>query len=134
MVLIVDDEPIVRKMATHSLERHGYSVVTAEDGREGLERFRELHSQLKIVILDLTMPVMSGEEALQKMRLIDPRLPVVLSSGYNEVEAIRRFTEKDSRAFCKNRTRRQLWPKKYRLFCARRRTWHSGSNEFRWVR
>jgi CheY-like chemotaxis protein len=91
MVLVVDDEPIVRKMATHSLQRYGYSVVTADDGREGLERFRELHGQLKIVILDLTMPVMSGEEALRKMRLIDPRLPVVLSSGYNEVEAIRRF-------------------------------------------
>jgi PAS domain S-box-containing protein len=99
MVLVVDDEPIVRKMATHSLERYGYTVVTAEDGREGLERFRELHSQLKIVILDMTMPVMSGEEALQKMRLINPRLPVVLSSGYNEVEAIRRFTGKGLAGF-----------------------------------
>jgi PAS domain S-box-containing protein len=99
MVLVVDDEPIVRKMATHSLERYGYTVVTAEEGREGLERFRELHLQLKIVILDLTMPVMSGEEALQKMRLINPRLPVVLSSGYNEVEAIRRFAGKGLAGF-----------------------------------
>jgi PAS domain S-box-containing protein len=99
MVLVVDDEPIVRKMATHSLERYGYSVVTAEDGREGLERFRKLHSQLKIVILDLTMPVMSGEEALQKMRLIDARLPVLLSSGYDEVEAIRRFAGKGLAGF-----------------------------------
>jgi PAS domain S-box-containing protein len=99
MVLVVDDEPIVRKMATHSLQRYGYSVVTADDGREGLERFRELHTQLKIVILDLTMPVMSGEEALRNMRLINPRLPVVLSSGYNEVEAIRRFAGKGLAGF-----------------------------------
>ena len=99
LVLVVDDEPIVRKMATNSLERYGYTVVTADDGREGLERFRELHSQLKIVILDLTMPVMNGEEALQKMRLINPRLPVVLSSGYNEVEAIRRFAGKGLSGF-----------------------------------
>jgi PAS domain S-box-containing protein len=98
-VLVVDDEPIVRKMAKHSLERYGYTVVTAEDGREGLERFRELHLQLKIVILDLTMPVMGGEEALRNMRLINPRLPVVLSSGYNEVEAIRRFAGKGLAGF-----------------------------------
>jgi CheY-like chemotaxis protein len=99
MVLVVDDEPIVRKMATHSLERYGYTVVTAEDGREGVERFRELHSQLRVVILDMTMPVMNGEEALQKMRLINPRLPVVLSSGYNEVEAIRKFAGKGLAGF-----------------------------------
>jgi PAS domain S-box-containing protein len=98
-VLVVDDEPVVRKMAAHGLERFGYTVITAEDGREGLERFRELHSRLTLVILDMTMPVMSGEEALQEMRLIDARIPVVLSSGYSEVEAIGRFAGKGIAGF-----------------------------------
>jgi CheY-like chemotaxis protein len=98
-VLVVDDEPIVRKIAITSLERYGYTVVTAENGREGVERFRELHPQLKIVILDMTMPVMSGEDALQQMRLINPQVPVVLSSGYNEVEAIGRFAGKGLAGF-----------------------------------
>jgi PAS domain S-box-containing protein len=98
-VLVVDDEPIVRKIATTSLEKYGYTVVTAENGREGVERFRDLHSQLKVVILDMTMPVMSGEEALQQMRAINPDVPVILSSGHNEAEAIRRFSGKGLAGF-----------------------------------
>jgi CheY-like chemotaxis protein len=98
-VLIVDDESIVRKAATSSLERYGYTVVTANNGRQGVERFRELHKQLVIVILDTTMPVMNGEETLDHMRSIDPHVPVVLSSGYNEVEAIRRFAGKGLSGF-----------------------------------
>ena len=98
-VLVVDDEPVVRKTAQISLERYGYTVVTAEDGREGVERFRELHSQLRVVLLDMTMPVMNGEEALEHMRGIDSRVPAILSSGYNEVEAIRRFAGKGLAGF-----------------------------------
>jgi PAS domain S-box-containing protein len=90
-VLVVDDESIVRKIATSVLERYGYAVVTAEDGREGVTRFRELHARLTVVLLDMTMPVLGGEEAFQEMRSIDPEVPVVLSSGYNEADAIRRF-------------------------------------------
>jgi CheY-like chemotaxis protein len=99
MVLVVDDEPIVRKIATASLERYGYTVTTAENGRVGVERFKELQSKLRIVILDMTMPVMSGEEALTQMRSINAGIPVVLSSGFNEVEAIRRFTGKGLAGF-----------------------------------
>jgi PAS domain S-box-containing protein len=99
MVLVIDDEPIVRKIAVSSLERYGYTVVTANDGAEGVECFRELHAQLKVVILDMTMPVMSGEETLRLMRQIEPRVPVILSSGYNEVEAIQRFTGKGLAGF-----------------------------------
>ncbi len=90
-VLVVDDELVVRKLAAASLERHGYQVITAEDGLQGVERFAESHDRLSIVLLDMTMPVMSGEEALRRIRRIDPKIPVVLSSGYSEGEAIRRF-------------------------------------------
>lgn len=73
--------------------------MTAENGRAGVERFRELHEQLTLVILDTTMPVMNGEEALAQMRLIDPHVPVILSSGYSEAEAMRRFAGKDLAGF-----------------------------------
>jgi CheY-like chemotaxis protein len=98
-VLVVDDEPVVRKIAANSLQRYGYTVMTAENGREGLERFRELLPQLRLVILDMTMPVMSGEEALEKMLQIDSRIPIVMSSGYNELEAMSRFAGKGVAGF-----------------------------------
>jgi PAS domain S-box-containing protein len=98
-VLVVDDEPVVRKTAVSSLERYGYTAPTAENGRQGVEAFQRLHKQLVAVILDMTMPVMDGEEALAEIRRIDPSVPVILSSGFNEVEAIRRFTGKGLAGF-----------------------------------
>ena len=98
-VLIVDDEEIVRRTAKTALQRYGFSVLLAENGREGLEVFRESHGRLFAVILDMTMPVMGGEEALRRMREINPNVPVILSSGFNEVEAVRRFTGKGLAGF-----------------------------------
>jgi PAS domain S-box-containing protein len=94
LVLVIDDEAIVRQMAQNTLERYGYSVNVATNGREGVQAFKERHRETRCVILDLTMPVMGGEEALRELQAIDPAVRVVLSSGFNEVEAIRRFAGK----------------------------------------
>ncbi|HEY7390926.1 MAG TPA: PAS domain S-box protein, partial [Bryobacteraceae bacterium] len=93
-ILVVDDEQIVRQTAKAMLERYGYTVLMAENGKEGLDLFRLLADKVALVILDMTMPVMSGEETLRNLKLIQPEVKVLLSSGYNEVEAIRRFTGK----------------------------------------
>ncbi|HJT86658.1 MAG TPA: PAS domain S-box protein [Bryobacteraceae bacterium] len=98
-VLVVDDEPVVRKVAATTLERNGYSVITAENGRQGVERFREWNHNLTAVVLDMTMPVMSGEEALEQMRGINPHVPVILSTGYSEAEATQRFRGKGLAGF-----------------------------------
>jgi PAS domain S-box-containing protein len=98
-VLVVDDELIVRKMATSCLENYGYDVVSAADGREGVALFEKLHPRIKLVILDLTMPVMGGDEALDLMRSANPEVPVILSSGYNESEATTRFAGKGLAGF-----------------------------------
>src|ERR1041385_3495551 len=74
------------------LEHYGYTVVLAENGKEGVELLKVLAGNVSAVLLDMTMPVMNGEEALRYMRAINPDIKVILSSGYNEVEAIRRFT------------------------------------------
>jgi two-component system cell cycle sensor histidine kinase/response regulator CckA len=89
-VLVIDDEEIVRRTAQATLERYGYKVLVASDGREALESLSE-NPDIGLVLLDLTMPLMSGVEALREMRRLRPDLPVILSSGYNEVEAMRRF-------------------------------------------
>ena len=98
-VLIVDDEEIVRRTARTALERYGYSVLLAENGQHGLDLFREFHLRIFAVVLDMTMPVMGGEEALRRMKEIDPKVRVILSSGFNEVEAVRRFTGKGLAGF-----------------------------------
>jgi signal transduction histidine kinase/CheY-like chemotaxis protein len=98
-VLVIDDEEIVRRTAQATLERFGYKVVVAGDGMQGLKRFRELAAEIAVVLLDMTMPVMSGEETFRELRLIQPDVRVILSSGFNEVEAIRRFTGKGLAGF-----------------------------------
>ena len=90
-VLVVDDEELVRKMARFTLERYGYVVDVASDGREGLAAFAARPDEFAAVLLDLTMPGMTGEEVLRRIREIRQDLPVVLSSGYTESEAVKRF-------------------------------------------
>jgi len=90
-VLVVDDEEIVRKTAKVCLEKHGYRVLTAANGLEAVERFRERVAEIDAMILDLTMPVMGGEEALRRLREAGANMPVILSSGYTEADARRRF-------------------------------------------
>ena len=93
LVLLVDDEPSIRKIGTRLLERLGYGVVTASDGVEAVEVVREQGAQLACVVLDLTMPRMCGDEAYREIKQLLPDLPVVLSSGYIEREATERYSE-----------------------------------------
>ncbi|HKD04930.1 MAG TPA: PAS domain S-box protein [Bryobacteraceae bacterium] len=99
LILVVDDEEVIRKTAKAMLERYGYSVVLAENGKEGVELLEVLGDKVQAVVLDMTMPLMSGEEAFSQMRRIRPDIKVILSSGYNEVETIRRFTGKGLAGF-----------------------------------
>ena len=91
-VLVVDDEEAVRSVVKATLERHGYRVLQAGNGIEALEIFEQAPHQIAVVLLDLTMPLMSGEETLHRLRAIRPDVPVLLSSGYNQIEVIQRFT------------------------------------------
>ena len=98
-VLIVDDEAVVVKAAQAALERYGYRVLAAADGQEAVEIFQREVESISLVLLDMTMPVMSGEEALAALKAIRPDVRVVVSSGYNAAEAIRRFTGTGAAAF-----------------------------------
>ena len=91
-VLVVDDEEIVRKTAKTALERYGYEVISAENGPVAIDLFHAYGEQVSLVLLDMTMPLMSGEEVFKRLKAISPEVPIIVSSGYNEMEAIRRFT------------------------------------------
>jgi CheY-like chemotaxis protein len=97
--LVIDDEDTVRRLAANVLERAGVKVLTAENGKIGVDLFRENSAAISVVILDLQMPVMGGEEALALLNEINPDIPVILSSGFDEAEAVRRFAGMKSAGF-----------------------------------
>ena len=86
LVLVVDDEETIRRTAKKALERHGFQVLVARNGQEGVEMFRDAASRIAVVLLDMGMPVMSGEEAFRKIVEIRPGMPVIATSGYDEEE------------------------------------------------
>ncbi len=91
-VLLVDDEETVRATGRKLLERLGMSVLTAADGPEAVEIYTRRADEIDLVILDLTMPRMDGEETCRELRRIDEDIRVIVSSGYNHQEVTRRFT------------------------------------------
>lgn len=98
-ILLVDDEEIVRDCCAQSLRHLGFTVLEAVDGLEAVEIFREHAEEIACVLLDLTMPRMNGAAAFQEMRRIRPSVKVLLSSGYDERTASRKFREKDLAGF-----------------------------------
>jgi PAS domain S-box-containing protein len=84
-VLLVDDEPTVRRYLETALRTMGFEVIACEDGHAGLEAFSERHHELALVLMDQTMPGMSGDAAWARMHAIDPDVPGILISGYDEV-------------------------------------------------
>jgi CheY-like chemotaxis protein len=94
-ILFIDDEEALRRLAQSALERDGWVVLLAENGAEGVRLFEENQDHITAVILDMTMAVMGGEEALDRMKAIRPGVPVIISTGYGELEAARHFAGKD---------------------------------------
>ncbi|HCE68334.1 MAG: hypothetical protein A2X82_00815 [Geobacteraceae bacterium GWC2_55_20] len=97
-VLLVDDEETVRGIGGEMLRELGFEAVTANDGRQALEIFRE-RSDIAFVILDLTMPHMDGEQCFRELRRLKPDVKVIMSSGYNEQEVTRKFVGKGLAGF-----------------------------------
>lgn len=98
-ILVVDDEPTVRTVAQSILERFGFEVLTAENGRQGVKVFEENADRILLVLMDMTMPQLDGAEAYREMRRVREDVCVILSSGYNEQEAVNRFAGKGLAGF-----------------------------------
>jgi two-component system cell cycle sensor histidine kinase/response regulator CckA len=87
LVLVVDDDDFVRNVAKSILERIGFDVITAVDGQEGLEVFNQYADQLRAMVVDIKMPRMNGDVLLMNLRERGFHIPVVLSSGYADVDS-----------------------------------------------
>ena len=96
-VLVVDDEPLLRRLGERLLVRHGYEVLTAENGARALEVLRESRGRIAAVLLDLNMPVMDGRQCLARIRETDPGLAVVVATGIvgggDQEAALRRLAQ-----------------------------------------
>jgi len=99
LILLVDDEETIRALGKRMLERMGFEVITAEDGRVAMEIYEERGSEISLVVLDLTMPHMNGEETFRALRGLDPGVRVILSSGYTEHDIVGRFAGKGLAGF-----------------------------------
>ena len=85
-ILVVDDEEIVRRVVKRQLERAGFTVLVEQDGRQAVQLLADQPDLIDLVLLDLTMPNMGGEEVLIYLRSVGFKHPVVLMSGYDESE------------------------------------------------
>jgi len=90
-VLVVDDEELVRTVTRRLLERIGFKVLCAGDGAEAIEVLTKKREEIALIMLDLTMPRMDGNETYREIRRIAPDIPVVLASGYDAIQASERF-------------------------------------------
>ncbi len=83
-ILLVDDETSIQIVYREEFEDEGYEVISAVNGEEGLEKFKD--EEPDIVILDIQMPGMNGIEVLRQMKMMRPETPVILSSAYQEFQ------------------------------------------------
>ena len=93
-ILLADDEESVRAVAALMLERLGFSVITAADGREAVEIYRARAAEIDLVVLDMTMPHLDGSQAFAELRLISPDVRIILASGYSQEDVATRFRGK----------------------------------------
>jgi|GEM_PF-2225011 len=87
LILLVDDEPSIRAILRQGLESAGFKVIEAVDGVDGFGAFVRHRSSIRMVLLDLTMPRMGGDEVFTEIQRVAPEVPVVLMSGYSQQEA-----------------------------------------------
>jgi CheY-like chemotaxis protein len=87
-LLVVEDEPSLRKAVAIAFKRLGYTVLTAQDGVEAVEVFQTHGDEISCVLCDLSMPRMNGWETLTALRKLAPGIPVILASGYSEAQVL----------------------------------------------
>jgi CheY-like chemotaxis protein len=98
-ILLADDEEIVRNFAAAALGNLGYTVITATDGAEAVDIYRRQHEEIDLVILDLIMPILSGAEAMQRMRDIDRTTSFLIASGFAQGNVAAELTKSGAGGF-----------------------------------
>jgi CheY-like chemotaxis protein len=90
VILVAEDEALVRELATRSLQEAGYTVVSAENGADALALLAERQGQVAAVVTDLAMPGVGGRELAERIQKQYPGLPILFMSGFPDYEVVRR--------------------------------------------
>ena len=98
-VLIVDDEPMIRKMAAAFLKKRGIPVLEAGNGKEAIERLTIDGAAVRVILLDMAMPEMPGDAALPIIRKLRPDVRVIVSSGFQDRDVQQHFRNIESCRF-----------------------------------
>ncbi|MBV9463231.1 MAG: response regulator, partial [Verrucomicrobiae bacterium] len=98
-VLIVDDEQVVRTVASHILDEFGLKILTAESGPKAVEIYKKSGPEIDVVLLDMTMPGMNGVETFKELKKINPKVRVILTSGYSADEVQLNFDQGELAGF-----------------------------------
>ncbi len=88
LILVADDEPVMRRLARSILEESGYRVLLAKNGLECVSLYAQHQGEIKMVLLDMAMPVKSGDEAFKEMKAMDGNVKVLLASGFRKDERV----------------------------------------------
>ncbi|MDO9099358.1 MAG: PocR ligand-binding domain-containing protein, partial [Caldisericota bacterium] len=96
VVLVVEDEPVVRTVTRSLLTRSGYRVMTAANGSEAVDTVLQHPREIDLVLLDMTMPGMTASEVVQAIRALDPAVPILLNSGYTSSDAVKNMLKEGS--------------------------------------
>ena len=99
MILLVDDEPLIGQVGAELLKSLNYDVLVAQNGNEALELYSRNREKIRLVILDMVMPGMGGDQVFEKLKEIDPRVRVLLSSGYSLNEQAEEILNKGCQGF-----------------------------------
>ena len=88
LILVVDDENQIREITKKTLETHGYRVITANDGKEAIALYSQHRDEIKVVLMDMMMPVMDGSASIQELHKINPNLKIIAVSGLAEKDKL----------------------------------------------
>jgi CheY-like chemotaxis protein len=83
IILLVDDESIVIDVCKEMIEKLGYHVITAKSGKQAVDTFKEKSEEIDLIILDMVMPGLDGDQTFDQLRKINSSTPILLSSGYS---------------------------------------------------
>jgi len=98
-ILIVDDETVITEVTSQMLSGLGYQVLIADSGKKAIDIYKDNHGRIDLVIMDMIMPVMGGEETFKQLKAINPKVRVILSSGYTVNDEVKQIMSQGVLAF-----------------------------------
>jgi CheY-like chemotaxis protein len=98
-ILIVDDEDQIREITKKTLETHGYRVITANDGKDAIALYSQHRKKIKLVLMDMMMPVMDGRMSIQELCKANPEVKIVAVSGLTEKVKLEKIDNAQVQAF-----------------------------------